>query len=261
MRTRLAADVYSVFWREMKRFWLQKPRIVVSVIQPAIWLGLMGNLMGGLLDKPMAAAVLGTGNYLSFMTAGVMVMTTLFGGVFGGVSIIWDRRLGLLNKMLAAPIARAAIPVGKALAVAVQTSIQVALIALVARLLGVAFVTGPAGVLMAIGIAALFSVIMSSLSLILAARLKSHEALFAVVNFLTMPLMFTSNAMFPTQTMPGWLRSIAAYNPVSYAVRPMRQLVTGGWDWTVLGQDAAVVAAMAALMVILAVLQYRKMVA
>lgn len=260
-RTGLFADVYSVFWREMKRFWLQKTRIITSVIQPVIWLGLMGNMMSGLTANPMAAAALGTGDYLSFMTGGVIIMTTLFGGVFGGMTIIWDRRLGILNKMLAAPISRAAIPLGKMLAVAAQNSIQVGIIVIVARMFGVRFATGLPGIGAAVIIAAVFGLIMSSISLTLAARIRSHEALFAVVNFLTMPMMFTSNAMFPIQTMPGWLAAIARYNPVSHAVKPIRLLVTTGWDWAGIGSGLAVVVGIAAVAVTVSILQFQRSVA
>jgi ABC-2 type transport system permease protein len=86
---------------------------VVSLIQPVVWLAFMGNMMRGLTSNPVTARALGTENYLAFMTPGIILMTVLFGGVFGGVSIVWDRRIGYLEKLLAAPISRARSPSGR----------------------------------------------------------------------------------------------------------------------------------------------------
>lgn len=227
----LLSDVYYVCWREMKRFFSQKTRILMTVFQPLIWLVLMGNMMNGLTSNTMAASMLGINNYLSFMTPGIMIMTALFSGVFGGVSIIWDRRTGFLNKMLAAPIYRAAIPLGKMIAIAIQSIFQITVIALIAVLFGVKFVTGITGFLFMLAIVILFSFGIAGISLSLAAVIKSHETLMAVVNFLTLPMMFTSNTIFPKTAMPSWLKVIAAWNPLTYAVEPIRTLTIKGWVW------------------------------
>ncbi len=156
----------------MKRFLLQRARIVTSVVQPVVWLVLMGNNLAGLTRSPMAAQLLGTSSYLQFMTPGIMIMTALFGGVFGGTTVLWDRRLGFLNKMLTAPIRRSAIPLGKLLSLMMQSWIQIIVIVIVALLLGVRFVTGVPGVLVMLLIASLFGVIMGGISLSLSARLN-----------------------------------------------------------------------------------------
>ncbi|MGQ9780017.1 MAG: ATP-binding cassette domain-containing protein [Bacillota bacterium] len=91
-----------------------------------------------------------------------------------------------------------------------------------------------------------------------AARIKSHEALMALVNFFTMPLMFTSNAMFPKEAMPHWLKVIATYNPLSYAVQPIRVLVNRGWLWSEILGSIAVIVIMAAAMAAVAVSQFRR---
>jgi len=225
----LLSDIYWVFWREMKRFVQQRARIMMAFIQPVVWLVLMGNMMSGLTNNPMAARMLGTGNYIDFMTPGIMIMTTLFGGVMGGTSIVWDRRLGFLNKMLSSPIHRAAIPLGKLLALGSQAMLQALIIVIIALCLGVHFVTGVPGVICLLLLSSLFGMIMGGISLSLAAVIKSMESLFAIVNFLTMPLMFTSNAMFPVSAMPAWLRVIASGNPLTYAAGTMRTIATKGW--------------------------------
>jgi ABC-2 type transport system permease protein len=236
------SDVWYVAWRELVIFVRTPARIIMVVVQPLIWLGLMGNMMQGFAKSPMVGQMLGTGNYLAFMTPGIILMTVLFGGAFSGMSIVWDRRMGYLEKLLAAPISRAAIPFGKALAAALQAGIQILIIILIATALGVRFATGPLGLIVILLIAMCFSLIVSSLSLSLAARIKSHETLMAIVNFLTMPLMFTSNALFPTQAMPGWLATIAEYNPVTYAVTAIRQLTVSGWNWLAIASSLGILA-------------------
>lgn len=258
---RYLSDIYWVFWREMKRFFLQRSRIATSVVQPVVWLVLMGNNLAGLTHNPMAAQFLGTGNYLSFMTPGIMVMTALFNGVFGGTTVLWDRRLGFLNKMLAAPIRRAAIPLGKLFSLMVQSWIQMIVIVFVALIMGVRFVTGVPGVLAMLLLASLFGLIMGGISLSLSARLKSIETLFAIMNFMTLPLMFTSNAIFPTRAMPGWLQSIAAVNPLSYAVSPMRVIGTHGWNFAVILPDVLILLIMAVASLALAIYEFKRPVA
>ncbi|MGB9683069.1 MAG: ABC transporter permease [bacterium] len=254
-------DVYSVFWREMKHFIDQKMRIIVSIVQPFIWLSLMGNLMSGFTNNPFGLMALGGVRYLDFMTPGIIIMTTLFGGIFGGVSIVMDRRFGYLNKMLASPISRSAIPLGKMLSSALTAGIQGLMIIIVAKLMGVNFVTGIPGITLILFLAMCFSLAMAGISLALAARLKNMETLFAIVNFLTMPLMFTSNAMFPTQTMPDWLATIARWNPLSYVVTPLRTLVTSGWNWTEITQGLIYIFLLVILTLYIATTQFKKSIA
>lgn len=241
----LIVDTWFVAKRELIKFWRTKIRVVVTLIQPIIWLGLMGNMMGRVFDNPYVAQTMGVTNYMSFMTPGIILMTVLFGGVFGGVSIVWDRRVGYLEKLLAAPIHRGAIPFGKILAVMVQSGIQVLAIVVIALCFGVRFETGILGVLAIMGIAMCFSAILSSISLSLAASIKTMETLMAIINFLTMPLMFTSTALFPREAMPGWLATIAKINPITYAVGPIRELTLHGWEWGKILPGFAVVVGLA----------------
>lgn len=255
---RYLSDIYWVFWREMKHFFLQRARIVTSLIQPTVWLVLVGSNLAGLTRNPQAAHVLGTGSYLQFMTPGIMVMTALFGGTFGGTSVLWDRRLGFLNKLLTVPIPRAAIPLGKLLSLLVQSWLQLAVILLIAELLGVRIVTGLPGVLFLIFMASLFEVVMGGISLALAANIDSVETFFAIINFLTLPLIFTSNAIFPTTTMPLWLQRIAVVNPLTYAVTPMRIVATRGWVWSEIWVGVLVLLFMALAAVALATSQFKR---
>ncbi len=223
-------DIYWVFWREMKKFFKHRIRIATSLLQPFIWLVLMGSAMAGFTRSPEALQLIGTDNYLQFMAPGIMIMTALFGGVYGGTSVVWDRRLGFLNKLLAAPINRAAIPLGKLAAIVCQSGLQVLAIIIIAMLMGVKVAGGFGGVIWLLAFASLFGTIMGGISLSLASVIKTMESLFAVMNFLTMPIMFTSNAIFPVAAMPLWLQMIARINPLTYAVGPMRSLMLDGFS-------------------------------
>jgi ABC-2 type transport system permease protein len=229
----------------------------MTIIQPVIWLTLMGNMFQRMASIPGFPAR----SYLDYMAPGVITMVTLFSGIFGGITIVWDRRFGYLQKLLAAPISRTAIVTGKMLAIAVQTAAQALIIFGLARAMGVGFAAGALGVPVLILLAVLLSQVFAGLSLTLGALLTSHEALMAVVNFLTMPLMFTSNAMMPLDMMPPWLARVALLNPLSYGINPMRALFLRGWEWAGLSRGVAVLAVTAVAMAALASAMFRRSIA
>jgi ABC-2 type transport system permease protein len=252
-------DMTSVFWREMTRYRRQRIRLAITVVQPVIWLGLLGSTMNEATSRiPGVALVLGAKDYFDYMTPGVIVLTTLFGAIYAGMSVIWDRRLGFLAKMLASPIARSSIPMGKMLAAGAQNTIQALVVMAAARLFGVIFVTGIAGMLAALLVAFFVSILLSGISIALAARIRSHEVLLAVVGFLTMPLIFTSTVMAPTTFMPGWLAEITAWNPLTYAAALIRTLLSKGWFLKSIALDAASVALVAGVAALLAIRAFRR---
>jgi len=255
---RLMIDLWNVCWRELLHFFRQRTRILMSIVQPVIWLVLIGNMMSGISNFSNAAHFFGGKSYITFMAPGVMVMTALFGGIFGGLSVVWDRRFGYLYRLLSSPISRMSIPLGKMVASSLQSGFQVILIILIALLLGVRFSTGIPGIFVIILIVMFFGFGISGISVGLGVVIKRHETMMAVVNFFTMPLMFTSNALFPTQLMPKWLATIAKINPVSYVIAPLRALTLGGWTWTTLLPDLAVLVIFGVVTAIIAGFLFRR---
>jgi len=255
MKTNAILDVWNVNWRELKRFIRQKPRIVMSIVQPIIWLALMGSMLENVVKLPYFR---GVGSYLDYMAPGIVVFTTLFGGVFGGLSVVWDRRFGFLNKMLAAPISRSAIPIGKMIAATLVSGLQATIILALALAMGVNCVTGPLGLVAVIMIAMLLCLLLSGVSLALGAVIKTHETLMVVMNFLTMPLMFTSSALFPLEAMPSWLADVARWNPLTHTIDPIRTIMTKGWEWSIIIPDIAVVSALTVIVALIATMLFRR---
>ena len=236
-------DSWYVCWRELLHFLRSKVTIFASMFQPLVWLLLMGNIFRRTSALPGFPAR----SYLAFMTPGVLAMVAIFGGAFGGMSIIWDRRVGYLSKLLALPISRASIVVGKMFSIAVRTAFQMVIVLAVAFGVGVRSVTGIWGVAMLLAIAILLTFAFSGISVAVGALVKQPETFWAVVNFLTVPMLFMSSALFPLEFVPVWLRTLAHLNPVTYAIDPIRTLMIQGWRWGSISKDLLVVIAFSAL--------------
>lgn len=238
-------DTWFVCWRELLHLLRSKVTIFASMAQPLVWLLLVGNMFSRTRALPGFPA----SSYMDFMTPGVLAMTALFGGAFGGMSIIWDRRVGYLSKLLALPIARSSIVVGKMLSVAIRTALQILIVLGVAFLAGVHLASGIWGLPLLIFFSVLLTFAFAGISLTVGALVKQPETFWAVVNFMTVPLLFMSSALFPLEFVPAWLRTLGHLNPVTYAIDPMRALIVRGWEWTLIAQDLVVVLAFTALVV------------
>ncbi len=252
------SDVLTVYHREMKRFIAQKSRIIMILIQPLVWLLLMGSAMAGLTSTASMRVFSGEGGYIAFMSPGIMIMTALFSATFCGFSLVLDRTSGYLDRMLCSPLNRSAIPAGKMAAIASQSALQSGIIAAIAVLMGVRFASGIGGFFCAIAICSLFSFAMSGISLAVSAGFTSIEGLHPVLNFLTMPLMFTSTAIFPREVMPQWMKLISDWNPLTAAVEPMRALVLEGWVWSGIVPGLAITASFALASMVFAGIRFNR---
>ena len=218
------SDTYTIFWREMKRYRKSRSGVIIRLIQPAVWIIVIGNTFAG--TQPLIQAVGFEGEYIEFMTPGVIILTAIFTSIFGGVNTLWDRRYGFMNKALTSPISRSSIALGKMLAISLIAALQASLIIGIAFAIGVSFpnfiVIVP---IMAIVI--LFSLGFSGISVMVAATAKSQETFWGIINFLGMPLFMISPALFPLELLPDWLAVAAKLNPVTYTILLIRGLMTG----------------------------------
>lgn len=233
----------------MKRYRKSRSGVLIRLIQPAIWIIVIGNTFAG--TRPLIQSVGFNGSYIEFMTPGVIMLTAIFTSIFGGVNTLWDRRYGFMNKALTSPISRSSIAVGKMLAISLISALQSSLILGIALALGV----GIANYLLIIPIMLIviaFSLGFSGISVVVAATAKSQETFWGVINFLGMPLFMLSPALFPLELLPHWLAFIAKLNPVTYSVLLIREMMTGTAQIFSIAVDVAVICGFVAIMVAIA---------
>jgi ABC-2 type transport system permease protein len=226
--------------RDLVKWYKNPVQLIISLVQPVVWLGLFGkafNFGAFLTSNPsippsvVAAEELqffGTANYFSYLGAGMLAFIILFTAAFAGMSVVWDRRFGFMNKALSTPVGRGSIVVGKIMQSTVRSLIQAAIVLLIAVVLGMD--TAHFTVLSVGGsfvMLFLMSFGLSSLFVMLALRSSDWQTQMAIINLLNLPLLFASNAMLPVAIMPSWLQSVIKYNPVSYAVDGVRQMLLG----------------------------------
>ncbi len=250
--------IWALTNRELKK-WYKAPVIfLLSIIQPILWMGLLGKAMniGALVPTNIPGGpetilknTLGTSDYFSFMAVGMIAFTALFTTMFSGMSVVWDRRLGFLNKALSTPVSRAVIVFSKVLSATLRSMFQAGIIILVALAFGLQFGVGfsPVYVLGVFAIMFLVCVGLSSIFIAITIRSTRIETPMAVVNLINLPLMFASNAFFPTKFMPDWLQTIAKVNPLTYTTDAVRQLLIFSTDWAQLALDFTYVGIFAAV--------------
>jgi ABC-2 type transport system permease protein len=246
--------------RELKKWYKAPVVFIITIIQPVIWMSLLGKAMNlgalipsnipGIDPQEVLKATLGTGDYFSFMAVGMITFTVLFTTMFSGMSVVWDRRLGFLNKVLSTPVSRSVIVLSKVFSATLRSMFQAAIIVTVAILLGLKFGEGfnPLNIL---GVfAMIFLVCMGLSSLFIAINIRSTrmETPMAVMNLINLPLMFASNALFPVNYMPDWLQAVANVNPLSYMTDAVRQLLIFNTDYAKLAFDFAYVGIFAAIL-------------
>jgi len=197
--------------------------LITRSIQPILWLLILGQVFSRTHAIP-------TGNmsYISFMAPGILAQSVLFVAIFFGISIIWERDLGILHKYLASPTPRAALVLGKALSAGVRGISQAAIIYILSLLLEVSMNWSIAALALMLVVVIIGSGLFATFSLIVACIVKTRERFMGIGQILTMPLFFASNALYPISIMPGWLRFFSRINPLTYEVDALRALMVRG---------------------------------
>jgi ABC-2 type transport system permease protein len=230
--------------------------LLTRMVQPVLWLLIFGQVFTRTRAIPTGGI-----SYLDFMTPGVLAQSVLFGAIFYGISLIWERDLGIVNKFLVSPAARSSLVLGRAISSTVRSLCQMVLVYFLALLLRVHLHLGVVA-LAGVTAAVIFgSAIFSTFSLIAACIVKSRERFMGIGQVLTMPLFFASNAIYPLLLMPVWLRNVSRVNPLTYQVDALRSLmIVGGSTTFGLLADFAFMAGALALMVAIATRLYPKIV-
>jgi len=215
----------AVVWqREMIRFGRDRSRIVSSLVQPVLFLFVLGTGLSSLIASN------GDVDFRTFLFPGVLATSVLFTAAFSGISMVWDREFGFLREMLVAPVSTVAILTGKCLGGATVATLQSLIILALAPLVGV-----PYNLVMMVelvGLLFLMAFMICALGLFLSARVKQVQSAMPLVQLTITPLMFLSGSLFPLSNLPGWLHVATTLNPMTYAVEPIRTVVFDHLDLT-----------------------------
>lgn len=222
----LAQDLRAikvVLQRELIRFGQDRTRIVSAMIQPVLFLFVLGAGLSSLTRGSTGGIDLKT-----FMFPGILATSTLFTAMFSAMSIVWDREFGFLREMLVAPVRRSSIMVGKCLGGAVVSTLQGCLVMLLAPLAGVSLT--PLLVLELLGMLMLLSFMLTALGLVISARVQQLQSVMGIMQMLLLPMSFLSGALYPINDLPRWLNFLVHINPITYAVWPVRNAVFSHLD-------------------------------
>jgi ABC-2 type transport system permease protein len=214
----------KIVWRrELIRFVNDRMRIATSLVQPLLFLFVLGSGLQQLSRAGTHGVDLKT-----FIYPGVLCISVMFTAMFSAASIVWDREFGFLREMMVAPVRRSSIVIGKALGGATVASFQGVILICLAGLVHVPY--DPLLILGILGIQALLAFSITAFGLMVAVRIKQMQSFMGVMQMIVMPMFFISGALFPVAGLPGWLAVLNRIDPLTYAVDPMRRLVFSHLD-------------------------------
>jgi ABC-2 type transport system permease protein len=261
----------SIVWRrELIRFRGDRLRAVTALIQPVLFLFVLGTGLGALAGHSLPPGI----SFKTFIYPGVLAMSVLFTAIFSAASIVWDREFGFLREILVAPVSRASIVVGKCVGGATIATFQGIIFLALAGFADVPY--NPVLILTLIGELLLLSFTLTAFGVMMAARIKQFQAFMALTQMLVMPLFFLSGALYPLTGLPAWLSVLTRIDPLTYVVLPMRHAVFSHLDippaylahlapgitwlgWPVpIALSLGIVAAMGLGMMAIAIAEFRK---
>ncbi len=211
------------WWLHLKR---QPYTLSFGLFQPMIWFVLFGQLFKNAIKVPGVPE----GQYLTFMTAGVIVLTTTMNGLMGGIDLLFDKETRVLHRMLVAPIGRSSLLWSRFFYVWALSLVQSALVLGMAVFFGVTMKTGVLGLLILLAMVGGLAAGLTTLSLGLAFILRHHADFFSIMGIINLPIMFLSSALMPVEGMPGWMAAVARVNPMTFAIDSARSLMMRGWE-------------------------------
>ena len=210
----------SIVWRrELIRFRRDRLRTITSLIQPLLFLLVLGTGLSSLAKGSMPPGV----SFKAFIYPGVLAMSVMFTAIFSAASIVWDREFGFLREMLVAPVSRSAIVIGKCLGGATIATFQGIVMLALAGLADVPY--DPVLMITLVGELLLLAFTLTAFGVMMAARITQFQAFMALTQMLVMPLFFLSGALYPLTGLPGWLSVLTRIDPLTYVVGPMRHAV------------------------------------
>ncbi|HVR04468.1 MAG TPA: ABC transporter permease [Solirubrobacteraceae bacterium] len=208
-----------VVWRrELIRFSRDRLRIVTSLVQPFLFLFVLGTGLSSLVSVGIHGV-----NFKTFIYPGVLCMAVMFTAMFSAASIVWDREFGFLREMMVAPVRRSSIVLGKCLGGATVAAFQGVIVIAIAGLVEVPYELGLMLELFALTLLLAFAI--TAFGMMAAARITQMQSFMALMQMAIMPMFFISGAMFSVASLPGWLAVLNRIDPLTYAVDPMRRAI------------------------------------
>ncbi len=247
------SSVWVIIQLESLKMIKDPVELASRALQPVLWLLLFGQALS-------RAKMIDTGgfSYQAFLAPGILAQSITFVSIFSGLSIIWEKDMGLMQKILSTPISRSALVLAKMLSASVRSFTQLAVIMALALALGIPLILTPASVAGTLGFMVLGSALFSGLSMVIASIVRTRERMMGIGQLVTMPLFFARSALYPVSAMPPWLQALALANPMTYlggGLRGLRLGLPGASPWT----DAAVLLAVSAVLLALATWRYPKL--
>ena len=249
---RVITNVFTITEFELRKVFHDVSQIFIRGVQPLLWLVVFGQVMAKVRVLPTTSY-----SYLQFLTPGVLAQSVIFMAIFFGINLVWERDLGLLHKLLATPVPRYSIIIGKAFSGGVRSVFQAILIFILALIIRIKLNLNPVDILGVLLVVVLSGMCFSSLSIFLASLLKTRERMMGIGQVITMPLFFASSAIYPVDLMPGWLKVVSHVNPLTYVVDALRALLVTS-DFSHLATDLGVVVLSVVILTGLAVLAFRR---
>jgi ABC-2 type transport system permease protein len=243
---RVGDGVAAMAWAELRKLRHDNIDILTRSVQPLLWLFVFGTAL-----RRNRALSGGVHDYRAYLAPGVMAQAALFIAIFFGLAVIWERDVGQLQRLLATPIPRLAIVLGKASGSGVRALTQAIVLLVVLAVASISIRWNAVDILGALVLLILATGGFACLSMTIAALVRTRERFMGIGQMVMMPLFFASSALYPLSIMPGWLQALARVNPLTYEVHGMRQLLlgvsTGGTLWLDFLVVAAFLAATAAV--------------
>src|SRR5271169_1315651 len=249
--SRMAEGTLAMAQAEMRKLRHDHLDIVTRSVQPLLWLFIFGTALSR--NRTLTR---GTLDYRAYIAPGVMAQAAMFIAIFYGLSVIWERDVGQLQRLLATPLSRSSIVLGKAAGACVRALVQAVLLLAVLAIAGIGVRWTFTGVIGTLVMLTLGTAAFACMSMLLAAVIKERERFMGVGQLIMMPLFFASSALYPLAIMPPWLRAIARVNPLTYEVQGLRQMLVGVGGRGVLWLDFLVVASFFAVMLLAATRAY-----
>jgi ABC-2 type transport system permease protein len=226
--TAIATHTSLMTGRQLRALARQPAYLVISLIQPVIWLFLFGSLFRKIVELPG----FGTSSYLDYLVPGVVIMSALSTSMWSGMTVLEEIDRGIMDRFLVLPLHRSAIINASVIMQSLMTTVQSLIIVVLGWAAGAHYPGGVAGVLVLIAASVLIAVVFSAFSNTVGMLARQRETIIGINTFLLLPLTFLSSAFIVTALMPHWMRNVADGNPVNWALQAGRAAMSASPDWS-----------------------------